>query len=252
VAVPVLWHIEVSHYNEKARWALDWKEVPHRRRAPLPGVLHPVVAFAKTRAVTLPVLEIDGEAIGDSTRIIEALERRFPQPPLYPADPAQRRRALELEEFFDEEVAPYVRRWLFYEISQERERAVDGLRAMGARVPRRLAGPTVRVVARRYGGSAATREEARERTRAGFERLVSEVQPSGYLVGEDFSVADLTAASVLFPLAEPPQFQYRLPATWPSTVQRFREGLPGEALEWVRDMWRRHRPPSAEVQSAKP
>lgn len=25
MATPVLYHIEVSHYNEKARWALDYK-----------------------------------------------------------------------------------------------------------------------------------------------------------------------------------------------------------------------------------
>ena len=36
VATPVLYHIEVSHYNEKARWALDYKGVPHRRKAPMP------------------------------------------------------------------------------------------------------------------------------------------------------------------------------------------------------------------------
>ena len=102
MAAPVLWHIEVSHYNEKARWALDYKGVPHRRRAPMPGVLHPAVALAKTRKPTFPILDIDGETIGDSTRIIEALERRYPEPPLYPADPDERRRALELEDFFDE------------------------------------------------------------------------------------------------------------------------------------------------------
>ena len=34
---PVLWHIEVSHYNEKARWALDHKGIEHERRAPPPG-----------------------------------------------------------------------------------------------------------------------------------------------------------------------------------------------------------------------
>ena len=26
----VLWHIEISHYNEKARWALDYKGDPLR------------------------------------------------------------------------------------------------------------------------------------------------------------------------------------------------------------------------------
>src|SRR5438128_853440 len=34
---PVLWHLKVSHYNEKARWALDYKGIPHRRRAAIPG-----------------------------------------------------------------------------------------------------------------------------------------------------------------------------------------------------------------------
>jgi len=24
---PVLWHFPISHYNEKARWALDWKGI---------------------------------------------------------------------------------------------------------------------------------------------------------------------------------------------------------------------------------
>ena len=28
---PVLYHLEISHYNEKARWALDYKNVPHER-----------------------------------------------------------------------------------------------------------------------------------------------------------------------------------------------------------------------------
>ena len=33
---PTLWHIPVSHYNEKVRWALDWKGIEHERRAPPP------------------------------------------------------------------------------------------------------------------------------------------------------------------------------------------------------------------------
>jgi hypothetical protein len=32
-----LWHIPISHYNEKARWALAYKGVEHERRTPLPG-----------------------------------------------------------------------------------------------------------------------------------------------------------------------------------------------------------------------
>ena len=37
---PTLWHIEISHFNEKARWALDHKGVEYERRAPTPGRAH--------------------------------------------------------------------------------------------------------------------------------------------------------------------------------------------------------------------
>src|SRR5215213_6621475 len=97
--MPVLWHLKVSHYNEKVRWALDYKGVPHVRRAVLPG-RHQALAKKLSGTPTLPVLILDGQAIGDSTRIITALEQRHPQPPLYPADPEERLRALELEDFF--------------------------------------------------------------------------------------------------------------------------------------------------------
>ena len=120
MTVPVLWHIEISHYNEKARWALAYKGVEHERRAPIPGA-HMIVALWLTRGrhKTVPVLQLDGEAIGDSTAIIAALERRFPDPPLYPEDPAERRRALELEDFFDEEFAPHSRLFVFHEATRD-------------------------------------------------------------------------------------------------------------------------------------
>src|SRR5919202_4633954 len=103
---PVLWHLKVSHYNEKARWALDYKGIPHVPRALIPG-RHRSTAQRLAGRDTFPVLVLDGRAIGDSTDIIEALERRQPEPPLYPRDGAERRRALELEELFDEELGPY-------------------------------------------------------------------------------------------------------------------------------------------------
>jgi glutathione S-transferase len=61
------------------------------------------------------VLKLDRVCVGDSTRIIEALEREYPEPPLYPRDEDERRGALALEEYFDEQLGPYIRRWLFHE-----------------------------------------------------------------------------------------------------------------------------------------
>ena len=57
---PILWHIEISHYNEKARWALDLKGVDHERRALIPGY-HVAVALALTHGhcYTSPILELE-------------------------------------------------------------------------------------------------------------------------------------------------------------------------------------------------
>src|SRR4051812_37136930 len=74
-----LWHLPISHFNEKARWALAYKSLDHELVAPLSGP-HMAVALwlTKGRHATLPVVELDGRRIGDSTAIIEALEERVP------------------------------------------------------------------------------------------------------------------------------------------------------------------------------
>src|SRR5207244_470877 len=113
VGRPVLWQFTYSHFNEKARWALDFKGVPHVRRSLLPGP-HAVKIRRMTGQSAVPVLELDGRAIHDSSRIIAALEEAYPDPPLYPRDQADRRRAIELEDFLDDELGPHIRRYAFY------------------------------------------------------------------------------------------------------------------------------------------
>src|SRR5580704_125012 len=95
---PELWQFTSSHFNEKARWALDYKRVPHIRHSLLPG-FHVLTVKRMTGKTQVPVLKLNGAAISDSTRIIEALERAFPEPPLYPPEVEERRRALELEDY---------------------------------------------------------------------------------------------------------------------------------------------------------
>ena len=50
---------------------------------------------------------------------------------------------------------------------------------------------------------------ARQAIWSGIERLESEIGSSGYLVGDSFSVADLTAAAMFTPMISPPRAALR-------------------------------------------
>src|SRR5438034_5622966 len=104
---PLLWHIRPRHFNEKVRWTLDYKSIAHRRQ--VLGADYLFRAWRATGRGKLPILFLDGRAIGDSTQIIAALEERYPEPPLYPGDAAARQRALALEDYFDEQLGPALR-----------------------------------------------------------------------------------------------------------------------------------------------
>jgi glutathione S-transferase len=251
MAHPVLWQFRYSHFNEKARWALDYKRFPHVRRSLLPGLHIPRVLWL-TRQKALPVLMLEGNTIADSTRIIEALERVQPDPPLYPADPAARRQATLLEDFFDEELGPHLRRALFYELLPFTDYAAALIATGTSATTRRLyraAFPLIRQVMRLdMGINAESAAVSRAKVDAAFDRVERELQPSGYLVGDRFSVADLTAAALLSPLVIPPEFPYALPGPLPKPLATYRESVSGRrGYQWVLEMYRRHRGTSSEL-----
>jgi glutathione S-transferase len=247
----VLWHFPVSHYNEKVRWALDWKRIPHRRRALTVDYL-PRALWATGRG-TLPILFLDGKAIGDSTRIIEALERFQPAPGLYPADERARRRALDLEDFFDEELGHALRTALLGPIFAGDPDAVVAIIGLGMpeRARRMMRGifPAFRAFyMHRHRIDAATIAAAPRKVEAALDRVAAELQPSGYLVGDGFSVADLTAASLFSPLVQPPEFPYQPTRPPPEALMAFRASFERHrAFQWVLDMYHRHRGTSAEI-----
>jgi glutathione S-transferase len=246
-AEPLLWHLVPSHYSEKVRWALDFKRIPHRRRALLPGSQIPVALWLTHGAqITAPVLELDGETIGDSTRIIAALEARHPDPPLYPSDPDDRERALELESFFDEELGPQIRRLVFHELGKDP--------ALFGEIAARVVPPPFNRSEQLVGAYGKTFTALRYRARddrgaraaeakvlAALDRLDAELGDGEYLVGDAFSVADLTAASLFYPLVTPAQGPLAGESV-PQSIEDFRAPLrERRGYRWVEETFERHR-----------
>ena len=247
---PTLWQIDISHYSEKARWALEYKGVDHGRRSALPGSHIPIALFLTRGAQpTMPVLQIDGENVGDSTAIIATLEARYPNPPLYPDDPEDRARALELEDWFDENLGPHARLLPFYELIQEPEIFAE---VAAAAVPGPLgkAKPVIGAYARTYtsirfnANSDENADRAREGIAAALDKLETELEQGDgeFLVGDSFSVADLTAASLFYPLVVPPEGPLRTDLPRPPALERFRESLKDRrGYKWVEETFRKHR-----------
>lgn len=252
-AVPVLWHIKISNYNEKVRWALDYKGVGHHRRDPPPGA-HMLVALALTRRVaTFPVLELDRRRIGDSTRIIAALEMRYPDRPLYPADAEERRRALELEEFFDENLGHDVRRVVFAQLLQHpelmRSRAAEMTTPRQGRVLAAALPAFAPMLRRRYSINERAAGQSLLKIRAAMRLIDDRLDGRDHLVGDDFTVADLTAAALLAPLLSPPQLPYRTPSDgFPRPLAAIADELRAmPAGQWILRTYATYRPASMEI-----
>jgi glutathione S-transferase len=80
---------------------------------------------------------------------------------------------------------------------------------------------------------------------AALDRLEAELGDGEYLVGESFSVADLTAASLFYPLASPAEGPLDPDSLSARGFEKFREPLEERhGVEWVREMFRRHRKPA--------
>lgn len=247
---PTLWQIDISHYSEKVRWALEHKGIDHKRRSVLPGT-HIPIALVLTRGAqpTMPVLQIDGENVGDSTAIIAALEARYPDPPLYPSDPEDRARALELEDWFDENLGPHARLLPFYELIQEPDLFAE-IAAESVPGPLGKAKPVVGAYARAYtsirwgAGDDEAAVQAREAIVAALDKLEAELEQGEgeFLVGDSFTVADLTAASLFYPLVVPPEGPLRTDLPRPSALEHFRESLKDRrGYKWVEGTFRKHR-----------
>jgi len=232
-----------SHFNEKARWGLDWKQVAHERISLMPGP-HMRTVKKLTGGTQTPVLRDEGRVIGGSTAILEHLEQRFPSPALVPADPSQRERALAIVHRFDEEVGPAVRLAKFFEV-MEADYAVETFcRDQGAlaRGAYRAGFPLIwRVMRSNMQITAENAARALETTREAFDFVAKEPGPSGHLVGDAFTIADLTCAALLMPAVSTSEWGGPLDASTEKNRTWLARWADHPGAAWVRETYRRYR-----------
>lgn len=235
--------IGVSHFCEKARWALDRAGLPFEEVACAPVLHVPSVRWAGGTRAT-PVL-VDGDlVIDDSTAILDHVQahpasrwRPWPDGPV--GDEA---RALEAR--FDAELGPHVRRWIYHHLLPDRAAL---LRVLAPRTPAgqlrafALGLPLFRAVMRR---SMAIDAAGASRSHDRYHRVLDDVDARladgrRYLAGDAFSGADLAFAALAAPGVLPARYLPvtldGLPAAIREEVERLRERPSGRFVARLYD-----------------
>ncbi|MEQ8709423.1 MAG: glutathione S-transferase N-terminal domain-containing protein [Rhodospirillales bacterium] len=239
-----------SHYNEKVRWALDWKAVPHKRTSLLPGPHIPVIRKLTGQTAT-PVLRIGDEIISGSGDIVLRLDTLFPDPPLLPADPELAGAAIALQQTIDNGLGPAIRHCAFVAFRNE-PAFLCYLMAGHASLPKRLAYRAILPVLMQkinrilnLDDPVLFEKHCAEIT-AALDMIARRINAHGYLAGETFTLADMAAAAIATPLARPAEAQITWPANPPDRAADWnRKWRDHAACDWVREMFARHRGTSA-------
>jgi glutathione S-transferase len=231
---PRLITIPLSHYCEKARWALDRAGVEYTEERHVQGVS----VFCARRAgggLTTPVLVADDEVLGESEDIVRWADRHLPpERRLVPEDPAAREDALGLARCFDDGLGQAGRRLIYALMLPYTEELLainnQGLPAWEERLAR-AAWPAITLAVRiRLRMPRGPYPEDERIARAAFDRVEERLADGRpYLCGERFSIADLTFAALAAPVIGSPRYGIRLPGPdelppeVASLVHRFRE-----------------------------
>lgn len=247
-----LYQFPYSTFNEKARWTLDYKKIPHKRVSLLPGPHAGFVTKLSGQAAT-PVVKIGERVIAGSADIIAALDEIKPMPHLIPEDGAVRRDALAVQSRFDDDLGVRTRRAVLGTLMGNPSYMAD-MFSTGKSWLTRFAFRRIlpMVLGRIKEGNGITGPESLEDGMAAVIEALDLVheksQATGYLCGDAFTVADLTACAHLAPAVNPPNCAMSRPEPMP---QKFRDQLeawsahPG--TQYVLRIYRDHRPPSQEV-----
>lgn len=246
---PVLYVFAISHYCEKARWALDSLGVEYDLRNLAPGSHMQVAKELGAAGSSLPLLVAGERVVQGSGAIIDWAEAAA-------ADPARRlspageleAECRALEQRLDDVAGVHVRRYYYSEAMVDYPDTVRPI------FTRDLAPEEGQLLDENWGlvrelmiaamdlGPEQRLESRRivEDELDWFDGLLADNRR--YLVGDRFSRADITAASLLAPFALPKEHPtYGLLEVPPQASADLALWAERPTVAWVRAIYQRHR-----------
>ncbi len=244
---PVLYLFAISHYCEKARWALDYLDIDFELSHVAPG-LH--IALAKklgAPASTLPILVADGQLVQGSAAIIDWADARAPSSKRLTPQ-TNHEPCTALEKRLDDVIGVHIRRYYYSEALIEYPQTVKPIftEKLGL-LQKLLIGVLWGVVRKVMIKSMDLGPHQGQESKRVIEVELSwldEILSDGrrFLTGERLSRADIAAASLLAPLAAPMQHPTYTNLVVPPHVADDLVGWDDRrVINWVREIYRQYR-----------
>jgi glutathione S-transferase len=212
----VLITIPISHFCEKARWALDRAGIPYEER-PHVQVIH---RFAVRRAgggMTAPVLVTADGVLAESADILAFADRHAPEGSrIYPADPERAEEVRAIEHDFDERLGPEGRAWMYHQLHDRRDLAIrygcTGVPGWERRMLPIAYPVMIRMIDRFLEITPASARRSEDVVRATFDEVGERLRDGRrYLCGDEFTAADLTFSALSAAVLMPPGYGVPLP-----------------------------------------
>ena len=208
--------IPISHFCEKARWALERARLDYAEKRHI-QIVHRLAVKRAGGGTTAPVLRTAEGVFSESSAILGyADEHTAPAQRLYPDEPSQRAEVVALEQRFDTVLGPQARLWLYHEVFKDAKHFapwnLTGVPGWERRIFPFVLAPARIVIRRHFGISDRSAQEAAVRVDEEFDAVAERLSDSRrFLVGERFSAADLSFAALAAPALAPPIYGTPLP-----------------------------------------
>ncbi len=248
MTTPTLYIFAISHYCEKARWALDYLGIDYRLRYVAPGEHMKIAKQLGCPGTSVPYLALKDRVIQGSADIITWAESTRSSNGKRLTPDADIERAAAIEKRIDDIAGVHLRRFYYSEALVEHPSTVRPIFTKHLPLLKKLPiivgwGKIRSIMKKRMDLGKQQGEESQAITDAEL-AWIDDLLSDGraYLVGNRFSRADISVASLLSPLVLPEQHPTYVGLTHPprlaATVAAWDER---PSLRWVRDVYAKHR-----------
>lgn len=194
-----LYQFELSHYSEKVRLILDYKQLEYRKIEVTPGVGQ-IELMQKSGSRQVPVLKDGGTYVADSTEIALYLERKYPERPIIPTNSLAKGQCLLMEEWADVSIGLMGRKAFIGALNKNQNfrksllppNTPDLLKTAVGAIP----GEVLDVLGTGIGFGGEAVKDAKKSLTQDLEALCLILQNQPYLTGDTPTLADLAVAGL--------------------------------------------------------